>query len=148
VHEVAQVLAAARAISEAAADTAVITKMVRVMLLAPFLLVLALWLARARARRAVPGGALTQAAGGLNIPWFAFGFIGVVAVNSLLDVPPELASSINVCDTGLLAMAMAALGMGTRVAAIRQAGVKPLLLALALFAWLVLGGGALTALLL
>ena len=46
VHEVAQVVAAGRAVNEAAADTAVITKMVRVMLLAPFLIALSLWLAR------------------------------------------------------------------------------------------------------
>ena len=46
VHEVAQVVAAGRAISESAANTAVITKMVRVMMLAPFLVILSLYLAR------------------------------------------------------------------------------------------------------
>jgi len=40
VHEVAQVLAAGRAISPLAADTAVITKMLRVLLLAPALLII------------------------------------------------------------------------------------------------------------
>jgi len=143
VHEVAQVLAAGRAISETAADTAVITKMVRVMMLAPFLVALGLWLARTRAPSASSGTASK-----LGIPWFAFGFVGVVVLNSLLDVPAALAVSINEVDTGLLAMAMAALGVSTRAAALRQAGVKPLLLALALFVWLVLGGGALSALLL
>src|SRR5579884_624732 len=38
IHEVAQVFAAGRSISSATADTAVITKMVRVMMLAPFLI--------------------------------------------------------------------------------------------------------------
>jgi uncharacterized membrane protein YadS len=37
---------------------------------------------------------------------------------------------------------MAALGLRTHAGAIRQAGVKPLLLALSLFAFLLLGGGA------
>jgi uncharacterized integral membrane protein (TIGR00698 family) len=46
IHEVAQVVAAGRAIGEQAAATAVITKMVRVMLLAPFLLGLSVYLAR------------------------------------------------------------------------------------------------------
>lgn len=46
IHEVAQVVAAGRAIGEQAAATAVITKMVRVMLLAPFLLGLSVYLSR------------------------------------------------------------------------------------------------------
>ncbi|MGB6053920.1 MAG: putative sulfate exporter family transporter, partial [Burkholderiaceae bacterium] len=45
-------------------------------------------------------------------------------------------------DTALLAMAMAALGLSTHLSAVRRAGVKPLLLAGLLFAWLI-GGGAL-----
>jgi uncharacterized integral membrane protein (TIGR00698 family) len=44
-------------------------------------------------------------------------------------------------DTFLLAMAMAALGLTTHVSAIRQAGIKPLLLGGLLFVWLI-GGGA------
>uniref|UniRef100_UPI00203CF396 putative sulfate exporter family transporter n=1 Tax=Enterobacter hormaechei TaxID=158836 RepID=UPI00203CF396 len=43
-------------------------------------------------------------------------------------------------DTVLLAMAMAALGLTTHVSALRQAGLKPLLLSLILFAWLLFGG--------
>jgi len=134
VHEVAQVVAASRQIGESAADTAVIAKMVRVMLLAPFLLGLAWWLAR----RQRPASA--QASVGFVIPWFAFGFIGVVVVNSWLQLPSALAAAINTLDTWLLAMAMAALGISTRAGALRQAGIKPLLLALVLFVWLLLGG--------
>ena len=46
IHEVAQVVAAGRAVTDAAANTAVITKMVRVMMLAPFLIALSAYLAR------------------------------------------------------------------------------------------------------
>ena len=46
IHEVAQVVAAGRAVSDAAANTAVITKMVRVMMLAPFLIMLSTYLSR------------------------------------------------------------------------------------------------------
>jgi len=139
VHEVAQVLAVGRGISEPAADTAVITKMVRVMMLAPFLVGLAWWLARRRS-------ATSARAVRFTVPWFAFGFVGVVMLNSWLDVPAAVAASINVIDTGMLAMAMAALGMSTRAGALRQAGIKPLLLALMLFVWLMLGGAGVYAL--
>ena len=44
VHEVAQVVAAAQSVGAGAGGTAVITKMVRVMMLAPFLILLSMWL--------------------------------------------------------------------------------------------------------
>jgi len=43
-------------------------------------------------------------------------------------------------DTVLLAMAMGALGLRTHVVAIRQAGVKPILLGSVLFMFLMTGG--------
>jgi len=43
-------------------------------------------------------------------------------------------------------MAMAALGLTTRFGALRQAGVKPLLLGLMVFVWLIVGGGAINLL--
>lgn len=134
VHEVAQVVAAGRAVSEGAADTAVIAKMVRVMMLAPFLVALSLLLARGRA--AGPAAARAK----IVVPWFAFGFVAVAGVNSLHLLPQALVSAAIALDTVLLAMAMAALGLTTHVSALRQAGMKPLLLALLLFAWLLAGG--------
>ena len=46
IHEVAQVFAAGRSVSAATADTAVVTKMVRVMILAPLLIALSAWMTR------------------------------------------------------------------------------------------------------
>ena len=134
IHEVAQVVAAAGAVSSAAADTAVITKMVRVMLLAPALVVVSLLLARASTRTTDAPCAR------IVVPWFAFGFIAVAAFNSLQWLPPALVQVLVQLDTLLLAMAMVALGLTTHVSALRQAGVKPLLLALLLFGWLLVGG--------
>ena len=37
-------------------------------------------------------------------------------------------------------MAMAALGLTTHVDAIRQADIKPLIMAMCLFGWLIIGG--------
>ncbi|HSY26374.1 MAG TPA: YeiH family putative sulfate export transporter [Burkholderiaceae bacterium] len=140
IHEVAQVVAAARSIGIDAANTAVITKMVRVMMLAPFLITLSAWLSRTESRQAaLPGQAGTPK---LAVPWFAFIFIGTVIFNSFSVLPkPVIDFAINL-DTLLLAMAMAALGLTTHVSAIRKAGIKPLMLAAILFAWLI-GGGAL-----
>lgn len=144
VHEVAQVVAAGNAIGAEATDTAVIVKMVRVMMLAPFLLALSAWLARHPDRRA--GGAADLQAPRLTVPWFAVGFVAVVAFNSLQWLPQPVTAAATALDNHLLAMAMAALGLTTHASAIRKAGLRPLLLALLLFGWLVAGGALLNRL--
>ncbi|MDO8039718.1 YeiH family protein [Janthinobacterium sp. SUN137] len=139
VHEVAQVVAAGKSIGQEAANAAVIAKMVRVMMLAPFLVILSAVLARSKARS---GNGGHDKAAKLAIPWFAFIFIGVVAFNSLGLLPASMVATITDIDTALLAMAMAALGLTTHMSAIRRAGIKPLLLAGLLFCWLIAGGAA------
>ena len=146
IHEVAQVVAAGRAIADAAANTAVITKMVRVMMLAPFLIILSTYLSR------TSDGAATAASAGsptasqpprrIVIPWFALGFVAVAGLNSLAVLPHAWVSTAVDLDTVLLAMAMAALGVTTHVSAVRTAGIKPLALAALLFLWLIFGGMA------
>ena len=133
VHEVAQVVAAGRAVSQPAADAAVIAKMVRVMMLAPFLVGLSALLGRGGNRGTGQRSAIT-------VPWFAFGFIAMVGFNSLQLLPAGLVATLVELDTALLAMAMAALGLTTHASALRQAGPRPMLLAALLAAWLVGGG--------
>lgn len=139
IHEVAQVVAAARSVGTEAANTAVIAKMVRVMMLAPFLLLLSLWLGRGQGSgrdRASDSDAKAK----ITVPWFAFAFVAMVGFNSLQWLPAQLHQAITVLDTGLLAMAMSALGLSTDFGAIRRAGVRPLWLASMLFVWLLVGG--------
>lgn len=138
IHEVAQVVAAARSIGVDAANAAVIAKMVRVMMLAPFLIALSAWLSRNGRREAAAQRETGKPA--LAVPWFAFVFIGVVIVNSFSLLPRAAVDIALSLDTLLLAMAMAALGLTTHVSAIRKAGVKPMLLAAILFVWLIAGG--------
>ena len=137
VHEVAQALAAGRAVSQAASDTAVITKMLRVLLLAPVLLVVS------RVRR----GAATRASGQIRFPWFVFWFGAVVVAQSLAPLPPSARAHLIDLDTVLLSSAMFALGVGTRWQQLKQAGTRPLLLAAVIFSGLVFGGWFITRLL-
>ena len=137
VHEVAQVVVAGAAQGEAAANAAVIAKMVRVMMLAPLLLALSWWLAGAgRQGGAAPDGERAR----LVVPWFAVGFIVVTAFNTLVKLPPDWLVAGRWVDDALLATAMASLGLTTHVKLIRNAGVKPLVLASMLFGWLLAGG--------
>ena len=134
IHEVAQVVVAGRAVSEAAASTAVIEKMLRVMMLAPFLLMLSAW--QGEATDTTANARRTR----IVIPWFAVLFIAMSALNSLALLPPAWVQALLQVDTVLLAMAMAALGLRTHAGALRQAGIRPLLLATALFGFLAGGG--------
>ncbi|MGC4028034.1 MAG: YeiH family protein [Steroidobacteraceae bacterium] len=138
VHEVAQVLAVARAVSPEAADSAIIAKLVRVMMLAPFLLMLSVRMRRRETHCSDHPGTASP----LAIPWFAFAFVGMTGLNTLLPLPPRLHTDLVSVDTWLLTISMAALGLTTHLSAIRQAGVKPLLLAALLFGWLIAGGAA------
>jgi uncharacterized integral membrane protein (TIGR00698 family) len=132
IHEVAQVVVAGRSVSEQAASAAVIEKMLRVMMLAPFLVILSSRVGQADAA----GGSKRR----ITIPWFAVLFIVAAGVNSLHLLPAGLVSAILQADTVLLAMAMAALGLRTHVGAVKQAGAKPILLASILFLFLMTGG--------
>ena len=141
IHEVAQVVAAGHAIGEQAANTAVIAKMVRVMMLAPFLVALSAWLSRPAHRGATDDAADAAAKpGSIVIPWFALGFVAVAGLNSLALLPRSAVAVVTDIDTVMLATAMAALGLTTHVSAIRSAGLKPLALAAVLFGWLIVGG--------
>lgn len=143
-HEVAHVVGAGNAIDPSGslgiADTATITKMIRVMMLAPVLLVMSLCLSHA-------GG--TEGKGGkrkITIPWFAVYFLVAIGINSLLETWMPGATltaaqdAISSFDTFLLTMAMTALGAETGIEKFKQAGAKPFLLAAGLYVWLVVGG--------
>ncbi len=135
-HEVAHVAGAGNAMGEAISDPAVIVKMIRVLLLAPALLVMSIVLARIPAKSA---GA-TECRRRVTIPWFAVGFVIVIAFNSLNLLPRETVDAINTFDTFLLTMAMTALGAETSIDKFKKAGSRPFVLALILYAWLVIGG--------
>ena len=145
-HEVAHVAGAGNAMDPTdalgIAGTATITKMIRVMMLAPVLVVMGFVLGRRKS-----SGACREKSK-IAVPWFAFGFIGIICLNSLLqylfgaesvrEIP--LNGAIEYADTFLLTMAMTALGTETSIDKFRQAGAKPFVLAGLLYVWLVAGG--------
>lgn len=141
-HEVAHVVAAGQAVGAEAAASAVVAKMLRVLLLAPFLL----WLAHAwrRSGQLSADGAPTPRP---PRPWFVLGFVAAAALAGSGWLPEALRQLLWQADAWLLAAAMAALGLDIRPAMLRAAGWRPLALAGALWLWLMLGGGGINWLL-
>lgn len=136
VHEVAQVVAAGSAVSPAAAASAIIVKMTRVMLLAPALIMLTIYLGLRAGPSAAPGGGRVP----VVIPWFAVWFLVLVLVHPLLGLPPAWVGLLNHLDTFLLTVAMTALGMETIVSRFRHLGLAPLYTGAVTFVWLLAGG--------
>ncbi|QCT93853.1 YeiH family putative sulfate export transporter [Caminibacter mediatlanticus TB-2] len=131
IHEVAHVVAAASAISPDVAKDAVIVKMIRVMLIAPYLIILGIFLA-------MKSNSKTKTK--VTIPWFAVLFILVAGFNSFNLLSENIVQTINTIDTFLLTMAMTALGMETNINKFKGVGMKPIYLAGILFIWLLFGG--------
>lgn len=153
-HEVAHVVGAGNAMGKEISDAAIIVKMIRVMLLAPVLVIMSFALART-AVKAAAGGMKAPVSGGakgnreipkrgkITIPWFAFGFLAVIGFNSFDLLPHVVVNGINQLDTFMLTMAMTALGTETSIEKFKKAGAKPFVLATVLYIWLMLGGYAL-----
>ena len=135
VHEVAHVVGAGNAMGPEVSNSAIIVKMIRVMMLVPVLLVISFFMMRA----AMMSGE-GSSRGKINMPWFAILFLVVIAFNSFDLLPAGLVDFINTFDTFLLTMAMTALGAETSIDKFRKAGFKPFVLAFILFIWL-MGGG-------
>ena len=135
VHEVAHVVGAGNAMGPEVSNSAIIVKMIRVMMLVPVLLVISFFMMRA-AMKSGEG----SSRGKINMPWFAILFLVVIAFNSFDLLPAGLVDFINTFDTFLLTMAMTALGAETSIDKFRKAGFKPFVLAFILFIWL-MGGG-------
>ncbi|WP_226580583.1 YeiH family protein [Acuticoccus sediminis] len=124
VHEVAQAVGAGFAHGTVAGEFGTVAKLGRVILLAPLILTLGALAARR-------GGAM---AGRAPIPWFVFGFVAVVALNSLVALPPVGVEGAQLASTVCLTMALGAMGLETDIAKLRQKGVRPLILGAA--AWI------------
>ena len=136
IHEVAHVVGACNAMGTAVSNTAIIVKMIRVMMLVPVLLIIAFFTAKDLAKR--NQGEEKKAK--ITIPWFAILFLVVIGFNSLGLLPESIVSFINTLDTFLLTMAMTALGAETSIDKFKKAGFKPFLLAAILYCWLIGGG--------
>lgn len=127
-YGISQAIGTGKAIAEEAAQNAIIVKMIRVMMLAPILIGIGFIFKKPDPQAKAP------------VPWFAFGFIGMIGIGSLNIIPGSVISIINMCTNFFLTMSITALGMETSLRKLQNLGVKPFLLGLVLLAWLIFSG--------
>lgn len=136
IHEVAHAVTAGSDVSSTAGSYAIITKMIRVLMLAPVLILTGFLFRRTTAQPLDASRGKSK----ITIPWFAVLFLGVVLFNSFHILPQGMVEMINKADIFLLTMTMCALGMETNLSRLKQVGPAPVYLATILFFW-VLGFG-------
>jgi uncharacterized integral membrane protein (TIGR00698 family) len=133
IHDVAQAAAAGYLVSDTAGDVATLTKLLRVALLAPLVLLLGVVLRNRDSGTSEP-------------PYFLLGFLLLFGLNSLGWLPAAVREALVAGSNICLLLAMAALGMRTSLPDLLAQGWKPLLLLVLLSAALLLTTMALLAL--
>ena len=128
IHEVAQVVGAAFALSPEHGELAVLTKLLRVALLGPVVVVLRAW----SVRRGTADGNDHEKASVEALPPFLIVFIALVAIGSFVPWPQPLADSAAVVSRMCLLTAVAALGLLTHTGSLLRLGWQPVVLMVAL----------------
>lgn len=108
IHDVAQAIGGGFSFSPQAGEVATIVKLTRVALLAPMLMLVALWLGRSGepgATRRIP----------LRLPWFILGFLAVAAVNSIVAIPKPVQGAAATGAQALLLLAIVATAIKARL---------------------------------
>lgn len=132
IHEVAQAVAAGFAFDDQAGVGASLYKLSRVALLAPACAVLAFWWQR---RRTADSGA-ESAGRRAPFPMFVLLFVAMVVCNSIVTLSTSLHHAIDELDSALLAAAMVAMGLQTRLVSVLRLGWRPLFLGAVVACWL------------
>lgn len=147
VNDMGQVTATGFAFSEGAGAIATIVKLTRNTFMAPLIVLIGAIYLRSGARAQEPTERSTRGTALRAVPAFVIAFVAVAVVNSLGLIPEAVADGASYASTGLILIALVAVGLGTDIGAMRKVGVGPFILGLvAAFALSVLAIG-LTALL-
>ena len=154
-QEVGQVIAAASAGTDSALDTATLTKLTRVALLAPALLIASSLLRIRDARKVVTTDSLEADSLEMNssvtqrpplVPLFLIGFLFVGVLNSVGAFVPNVSSSLQQLSVLLTTMAMAGIGLGVDLKAVQRVGLRAMLLGAIGFGLLIVLAAGFTAL--
>ena len=119
IHDVAQVVGAGYAISAEAGDTATVVKLMRVAMLAPVIVAVAMIV-----RHGQPPGDIKAPI----LPWFVLVFGVLALVNSSGALPAGITAAASETSRWCLVAAVAAIGIKTRFKDLAAAGWKPVIL--------------------
>lgn len=122
IHDVAQVVGAGYMMSDEIGDVATFTKLLRVSVLVPVVIIISLITVKWGVDQSAPRSSKSP------LPLFLLGFIFVVAFNSLGAIPEAVATSMVELSRWCLVLAMVGLGMKSSFKELAQMGWRPLVL--------------------
>jgi len=129
IHDVAQVVGAGYSVSPETGDIATLTKLVRVAMLLPVVLIMMVIINRSNQsnKSDLP-----------KVPGFLIGFVILTVINSCFSLPSVLLESANELSKFFLITAIAAIGMKTNLGKLTEVGIKPIILIVAETVWIAL----------
>ncbi|HEY2221151.1 YeiH family protein [Actinomycetospora sp.] len=151
INDTSSVVAAGYAYGGDAGTYSVVVKLTRSLMIIPVVMAMAFWVARrgpgpgpgsGDGVGAGPGGSAGEAGprGWRSVPWthlvplFLVGFVAASALTTVGVVPSSWHPALTAVGTFLITTALAGIGLSLRVADLRRAGVRPLLLGACLWA--------------
>lgn len=118
IHDVAQVVAAGKAISPKVGELSTFVKLMRVAMLLPIVMGVYFWLGRHAAKKS--GGAKIQ-----YVPGFLIAFFIFAALNSFKAIPAELSALGSTVSHYFLVVAITAIGVKTDLQSVLGVGWRP-----------------------
>lgn len=126
VHDVAQVIATSSTAGDAAVHSATVVKLSRVVLLAPLVAIVSLWLRTPREGLSTRQGAKSPTI----VPIFVLGFLAMILVRTAGVLSSETLAHFKTVEQWCLSCALVSLGSEVRIRKLLRVGGRPLLLAL------------------
>jgi uncharacterized integral membrane protein (TIGR00698 family) len=132
VHDVAQVIATSSTGGDPAVQSATVVKLSRVVLLAPLVACVSIWVRRSSSGLVAKKEKAEKAdKRSISIvPLFVIGFLVMIAVRTTGVIPDNWLSKLKTIEQICLASALVGLGSDVRIARLIKVGGRPLLLAL------------------
>ncbi|MAI37569.1 putative sulfate exporter family transporter [Alteromonas sp.] len=133
IHDVAQVVGAGYSVSEEAGDMATLTKLVRVAMLMPVVLIMMLIIKRFyTAKQNMKEGDVPK------VPLFLVGFIAMMLLNSFVALPEYIVETGSQVSRFFLVVSITAIGMKSNLGKLAEVGALPIMMILTETLWIAL----------
>lgn len=133
IHDVAQVVGAGYSVSDSAGDMATLTKLVRVAMLMPVVLIMMLVIKRFYKADAKAGeGDIPK------MPMFLVGFILLMLLNSFVSLPTVVVETGTQVSRFFLVVSITAIGMKSNLGKLAEVGVLPIVMIITETLWIAL----------
>lgn len=133
IHDVAQVVGAGYSVSESAGDIATLTKLVRVAMLMPVVLIMMVVIKGFYTSKGHTGEGEIP-----SMPLFLIGFIALMLLNSFVSLPAFIIETGTQVSRFFLVVSITAIGMKSNLGKLAEVGVLPIIMIVAETLWIAL----------